>query len=124
MDIKQVHEVFRKIASGERHHGSFMTTFATALMEADHDNEVILQPAALALIEKYPALNGYAMTAEDKKWIDEATYEQLLSRWRNGPFGDSMFQGETGEYYSKVMKERRAQPGGNDEHVRASKNIG
>jgi hypothetical protein len=59
-NIKQVHEIFRKIAAGERHHGSFLTTFAQALMLADDDNETLLQQAAVALIEKYSALKEYA----------------------------------------------------------------
>ena len=62
------------------------------------------------------------MTPEQKKWIDEATYEELLRKWRFAPVGEPMFQGNTGKYYSKVMKERRsANPAG---HVSASKSIG
>lgn len=61
--------------------------------------------------------------ATAKEWIDNADYEQLLSRWRNAPIGDYMFQDETGDYYSKVMAEKRKQVG-NAEHVRASKTIG
>lgn len=63
MDSTQVHEIFRKIASGERKHGSFLTTFAEAMMRADDENEKILLPAALALIEKYPKLKEYAEQA-------------------------------------------------------------
>lgn len=66
MDIREVHEVFRKIASGERRHGSFLTTFADALMRADDDNELILQLAALALIEKYPTLKHYGYATSDQ----------------------------------------------------------
>jgi len=58
-----------------------------------------------------------------RKWIDEADYESLLSRWRNAPVGDPIFQGEMGDYYSKKMAEKRAEVG-NDAHVRASKSIG
>lgn len=58
-----------------------------------------------------------------KKWIDEASYQALLERWRNAPVGDSIFQGATGDYYAEAMKKRRAEVG-DDEHVRASKNIG
>ena len=62
------------------------------------------------------------MTDAEKKWIDEATYRQLLDRHRYGEVGDPMFQGDTGTYYAKVMRERRdADPGG---HVAASKAIG
>ncbi|MHB9054226.1 MAG: hypothetical protein ACYC5F_09635 [Thermoleophilia bacterium] len=64
------------------------------------------------------------MTAEQmKSWIDAASYEQLLSKWRNAAVGNPFFQGEVGEYYSKVMAEKRdaLAPG---EHVAASKRIG
>ncbi len=33
-----------------------------------------------------------------KDIIDNMSYEQLLSRWRNAPVGDPIFQGEVGEY--------------------------
>jgi hypothetical protein len=59
MKVPEVREVFRKIAAGERRHGSFLTTFAQALLYADDENELILQSAALTLIEKY-SLQGYA----------------------------------------------------------------
>ena len=63
------------------------------------------------------------MTEEHKKWSDDSSYEGLLSKWRNAPLGDSMFRGDTGDYYSAVMAEKKAQlsPG---EAVQASKNIG
>lgn len=60
------------------------------------------------------------MNEQHKAWIDKASYEELLSRWRFASLGDPMFQGETGDYYSKVMKEKRQ----NSDHVQASKNIG
>lgn len=63
------------------------------------------------------------MTPEQKKWIDEARYESLLSRWRNAPVGDTIFTGEAGTYYAEVMARKRNEVG-NEEHVRASKNIG
>ena len=57
-----------------------------------------------------------------KEWIDNATYQQLLSKWRFAPAGSSWFQGETGAYFQKVMAEKKAQnPGA---AVRASKNLG
>jgi len=55
-----------------------------------------------------------------KKWIDNASYEELLRKWRFAPIGDPYFQGETGDYYSKVMKEKKQ----NCDHVQASKKIG
>jgi PII-like signaling protein len=63
-----------------------------------------------------------AMTSEQKKWIDEASYETLLHRWRSAAAGDTIFQGESGQYYSQVMDARRdADPAA---HVTASKRIG
>jgi hypothetical protein len=63
------------------------------------------------------------MTDEQRRWIDSASYESLLSRWRSAPVGDPMFQGDTGDYYARVMAEKRKQVG-QAEHVRASKAIG
>ena len=60
---------------------------------------------------------------EMKQWIDNASYEQLLSRWRFAPVGDLMFQGEIGDYYTEVMK-KKGEEVGNEERVRVSKNIG
>jgi hypothetical protein len=64
------------------------------------------------------------MNEEMKAWIDNADYEQLLSKCRYAPAGDPFFAGEVGDYYLKVMAERRAAPGGNAAHVAASKAIG
>lgn len=47
------------------------------------------------------------MSEEHKNWIDDATYEQLLRKWRHAPVGEPMFQGDTGVYYSTVMNEKR-----------------
>ena len=63
------------------------------------------------------------MDEKMKQWIDNASYESLLSRWRNAPIGSAWFQGEIGEYYQKVMTERRAKVG-DAAHVAASKSIG
>ncbi len=60
---------------------------------------------------------------EMKKWIDDATYEDLLRKWRTSPSGDAFFQGELGDYYTKVMIRKRSEVG-HDAAVRASKNIG
>ena len=64
-----------------------------------------------------------SMTPEQKKWIDEASYEDLLRKLRFAPAGDPMFIDDTVyEYYSKVVQERKAaDPAA---HVRASKSIG
>lgn len=62
------------------------------------------------------------LTADNKKHIDNLTYEQLLSRWRFAPIGDPWFQGETGDYWGERMSELRSAD--NAQHVRASKKIG
>lgn len=64
------------------------------------------------------------LTEENKKHIDEMSYEGLLSGWRNAPAGSPWFQDETGQYWGERMAELRAQPGGDGKHVSASKNIG
>ena len=55
-----------------------------------------------------------------KKWIDEASYETLLRKWRFAPLGDPMFQGDMGRYYAEVMFRKRDEC----DHVQASKNVG
>jgi len=64
------------------------------------------------------------MTPEEMKaWIDAASYEALLSRWRFAAAGDSFFAGEMGDYYSTVMARKREEVG-EAGHVSASKAIG
>jgi len=63
------------------------------------------------------------MTDEQKKWIDNASYTALLRRWRFAPSEDGIFQGETGQYYCKVIAKRKAEVG-QAAHVKASKSIG
>ena len=50
-------------------------------------------------------------------------YIEMLRKWRHAPVGDILFQGETGLYYDKSMKEK-----GNEltagEKVAISKHIG
>lgn len=47
------------------------------------------------------------VSLKNKEWIDNSSYSRLLSKWRFAPTGDPMFTGATGEYYSKVMAEKR-----------------
>jgi len=64
-----------------------------------------------------------SMNEDIKKQIDAMSYAEMLSRWRFAPAGgDPMFQGECGDYYAKVMVEKR----NNDPAaaVTASKRIG
>jgi hypothetical protein len=64
------------------------------------------------------------LTPSNKAHIDSLSYEGLLSEWRFAPIGSLWFQGETGDYWSKRMKELRDKPGGQDKHVSASKSLG
>jgi len=61
------------------------------------------------------------LTKENKKTIDDMSYESLLSKWRFSPGGDPWFQGETGQYWGKRMKELKDKGA---DHVGASKKIG
>lgn len=63
------------------------------------------------------------MTPEEKNWIDNASYEELLRKWRRAPSGSDWFIGKTGQYYKKVMFQKRDEVG-DKKTVRASKNIG
>lgn len=63
------------------------------------------------------------MTEEQKNWIDNASYQDLLRKWRFAPSGDPMFQDEAGKYYTEVMAKQRAELP-NEVHVAASKSIG
>ena len=47
------------------------------------------------------------MTETTKNFIDGLTYKEMLKLWRFSPTGFALFQGETGEYFSKVMKEKK-----------------
>jgi hypothetical protein len=63
------------------------------------------------------------MKKDQKDWIDNATYTQLLARWRFAAVGDPIFKGETGKYYAKVLAEKKnATPAA--DAVAASKAIG
>ena len=64
------------------------------------------------------------LTKEHQRHIDSLPYETLLGRWRFAPCGDQWFQGQTGIYWKTRMADLCAQPGGHQEHVRASKSIG
>lgn len=62
---------------------------------------------------------------EMKQWIDNASYEELLRKWRFASAGDPFFRSDTGvgEYYAQRMAEKKAEigPAG---AVAASKAIG
>lgn len=66
------------------------------------------------------------MTSKEEemiKFIDKATYYDLLRRWRFAPVGDPFFTGEVGKHYQKVIQKRREEVG-DEEHVRISKSLG
>lgn len=63
------------------------------------------------------------MTKEQKEWIDNASYQELLYKWRFAPSDNPMFKKDTGEYYSKVLTAKRTEIGATAA-VQASKNIG
>lgn len=60
------------------------------------------------------------MTSEQKSWIDCASYETLLRRYRFSPVGDTMFVGDCGIYYTDIMNTKCYQC----DHVAISKQIG
>jgi hypothetical protein len=64
------------------------------------------------------------LTPENKEAIDKKSYASLLSGWRFARIGDPWFQGETGDYWAKRMKEMRSVPGGDVMHTAASKAVG
>ena len=63
------------------------------------------------------------MSESQRKWIDDASYEEMLARWRFAAIGDQMFQGETGAYYAKVMHQKRDALSHSGQ-VSASKSVG
>lgn len=64
------------------------------------------------------------MKPQDMKyWIDTASYEQLLSRWRFASIGSPWFTGDVGQYYKEVMGKKREEVG-DSEHTKTSKAIG
>jgi hypothetical protein len=63
------------------------------------------------------------MDAKTKNEIDSMDYRGLLSLWRFAKSGHPYFIGEVGDYYSKVMEQKRsALPPG--EAAAISKEIG
>lgn len=60
---------------------------------------------------------------ELKAQIDTMSYEDLLRLWRFAPAGNPLFQGEVGQYYSKVMAKKKNEIG-SAAAVAASKRIG
>lgn len=42
-----------------------------------------------------------------KKWIDNASYDQLLYKWRYASSDNLIFDSEIKEYYRKILFERK-----------------
>jgi len=63
------------------------------------------------------------MTQEEKDFIDNSDYETLLRRWRHDVTWDTIFQGESGEYYAEALFKKR-QEIGEDAAVNISKRVG
>lgn len=58
-----------------------------------------------------------------KTKIDKMTYKQMLHEWRFAPSGDILFRNNIGEYFRKVMAEKKKQLFEGD-HSDISKKIG
>lgn len=58
-----------------------------------------------------------------REYIDNASYGQLLHKWRFAPSGDPFLQGEIGDYYKEVMFTKKDALE-HSEQVRISKAVG
>ena len=57
------------------------------------------------------------------EWIDNASYGELLEKWRFAPSGSMWFIGSIGQYYQKIMLEKRSAIGP-DAATKESKRLG
>lgn len=64
------------------------------------------------------------LTTELKAQINKLDYFSLLERWRYTPAGDPIFQGESGNYWRDRMEYLKSQPGGIENAIAASKQLG
>lgn len=44
---------------------------------------------------------------KDIDYINSLTYEEMLRKFRFAPLGDPLFYGDSGEYFLKVMSEKK-----------------
>ena len=58
-----------------------------------------------------------------KNQIDSMNYYGMLRIWRFAKIGDPLLQGETGQYFAKIMAEKRDALS-HEERVQASKDLG
>jgi hypothetical protein len=63
------------------------------------------------------------MTEDQKKYIDNMTYTEMLSLWRFGKSENPLVQGECGKYLGERMSREKTRIG-SEEHTRVSKEIG
>jgi len=63
------------------------------------------------------------IATKTKKNIDSMTYESMLRLWRHAPPAHPYFIGGVGDYFSKVMGDKKEKLG-QEGAVKASKNIG
>lgn len=63
------------------------------------------------------------MNPEQKEWIDNASYREMLYKRRFEPIGSEWFFGECGSYFFKIEAEKRKQIS-DAEYVLISKSIG
>lgn len=66
---------------------------------------------------------GGNIRLRDKHWIDNASYEDLLAKWRHTPSGAIILTGITGLYYQMVMGDKRGRLS-SDDRVAISKRVG
>ena len=59
------------------------------------------------------------LSPELKHILDKLSYKQLLIGWRYSDAGNELFQGQSGEYWYKRMKEIKP-----ENHVAISKQVG
>jgi hypothetical protein len=64
------------------------------------------------------------LTPELQTKIENMTHQEVLSKIRFAPIGDTLFQGESGEFVMKRLQQLRDEPGGAERHTAASKAIG
>lgn len=81
------------------------------MLKFDNQTPYIFIKMAIALRQQHFLRKSFEsekkMTETTKNFIDRMTYEEMLKLWRFSPPGSMIFQGETGDYFSKVMKEKK-----------------
>ena len=63
------------------------------------------------------------LTEEMKAKIDIMSLREMLAKQRFAPIGDPLFQGDIGDYFLKVMREKKNAIG-NDEWSNISRSVG